>query len=854
MATGDLTWNEGSGSIPVVQGDTMGMVVDTGAVGSAGSTAIMQQNAGIASTNFNSGTPSPSSLVGGQTTSTIAPVSDVSYVNTPSTSQIRTSNASPATSQALTGKLATSELPPSVLGTEDIRGITNDIIYQKFSVFIEGIEVPFIAASISSGIGTLPSATLEIPAQAGLMDIARFYSPKVHITYRDLVDGDNKDRLLFNGFISTVDYSKSFEGSGRKSIRFQCTHRYKLVDEMHLEYTGILKPGEINPFNGPNVLQSGNSISRITTALEGIEPSIRNEITASNPGGDPRSVYANLKGFENRLIGIPGTVINYWQQIKGDCYGYGDTSVFDQFLKMYMPLIEDGINFFKRMGGHTFLENEIQISKQEACFGNKTDANKVLVPPLTRMFITSAIQSSMAIQLMNNFLQNSGEVSTMYSAFIQFLDSIDYDLLTLTSPAEAPVDPSVGESTYALDTIIKPKMHMYYSPSCNILYPNMYTSINVVYDEYNIPTRFLLKNSENGIDYHYGTNFWGPHSIRQAIAGSIVTDSGYKVPGKETDLITTTGAPSRVGLYEQGRGPKKEESLAPSWLSKFGDSAAGMNLSNSGVGKPSEKDAAYLKLLADGWNTRFPGQDKLNPWTEASGLLPHQRIIVAAVDFYYTQAVARSKAGTVQCLFNPYIIPGYPMDILEASPTDPSFHALCTSVTHSITSNSCSTSVDFAAAMTYSELVNYYTPSMHPWLQVVLGLGEDQTIVGNDKGLEAADKFYGDVLGSTVSVLSPDTLYDFNENILKPGLPVGGVSEGKDIDRTFVGRLSLVYREIESLSSLEEREHIRFVTMHPDLYSSSVFEVQDEMLKQEDKLELGSSQFLDYNEYLNFAS
>ena len=95
-------------------------------------------------------------------------------------------------------------------------------------------------------------------------------------------------------------------------------------------------------------------------------------------------------------------------------------------------------------------------------------------------------------------------------------------------------------------------------------------------------------------------------------------------------------------------------------------------------------------------------------------------MLFSTSDYDYTKEVSTSKSGVVECLFNPYIVPGYPMDIIDKSPNKPSFHALCASVTHSITSRSIGTTVSFMSATTYTELSNYFGQPAPPWLQTGL--------------------------------------------------------------------------------------------------------------------------------------
>jgi hypothetical protein len=174
--------------------------------------------------------------------------------------------------------------------------------------------------------------------------------------------------------------------------------------------------------------------------------------------------------------------------------------------------------------------------------------------------------------------------------------------------------------------------------------------------------------------------------------------------------------------------------MMPNWLSNF---TAGSNATRAGVVSeqfPLEGSLEYKNLqdlraawidrygysASDADRTRELHKDGLNPFSDKSGIKAYERLLFAAADNDYTKEVVRSRTGSVESIFNPYIVPGYPMDIIDASPNRPSFHGVCASVTHSFSSRTISTSISFMSASTYSELSNYFIQPVHPWLQTAL--------------------------------------------------------------------------------------------------------------------------------------
>jgi hypothetical protein len=750
----------------------------------------------------------------------------------------------------------------------------SDNIYQEFKLYIEGVQVPFINIAINQSFGGLPSASISIPPMAGMMDIARFYQPKVHVFFTERFSPDtNKEKVLFTGNISAAHYSKSKDGNGNMGIVFDCTHRYNLITESLLDYCGFIRDGDLLGSPHQSTTAEANSRSAIIEALNGWTAvgtpravgattgtaGPLEDYSAANPSGPVSKITANgttsthsrvdvlpsnLAPFQNRLKGMVGVFINFWNQRKRDSYNPNWKAFQGSFTNIYEPLIEDGLQFFKRLTGHMVIEEAIDSEREQTC---KPDLSKnIMIPPCHKMFFKSSVQASLTLDSLQSFLQNSNEITNMYEIFQKYYQTIEYDIVTLACPAEVPMDPkatsTIGNSTFAVDTIIKPTMPFYYSPMCNVLLPTMYSSINVSYDESSMPTRIDVLHHEqntNNIPLHYRA----PETIRESIA--------YK--NGNGDLSSTLhSSMGAIGRYEMGRGIKYESYSTPSWLNIL---AAAQSSNNSTFlpPDPNSIDAKALSQLATGWNLRNPKANaSLNPFTaNGSGLQPHEALIVATADYYYSKRFASTKVGNVNCLFNPYIVPGYPMDILEKSPNLPSFHAMCVAVSHNITANSLSTQVSFSAAMTYTELANYYIPFVNPYLQVQLGLAANPTLVNTDSTGSAkltADNFYKPVLG--VQGATPEMIYDFSTGVAKSVKMSGGILSN-NTSPSFEEDLISCRRPIESKVDYANRMGLIFIDMVPSNYTAIGTKYEDPNLssaKVDSKLEVGQSQFLDYSE------
>jgi hypothetical protein len=448
----------------------------------------------------------------------------------------------------------------------------------------------------------------------------------------------------------------------------------------------------------------------------------------------------------------------------------------------------------------------------------------------------------------------------MYSIFQTYLQTVDYDWLTLSCPAEVLKDfndPNKG--TYAVDTIVKPGMPFYFSPSCNVIYPSMYTNINVTYDESSLPTRMDVLNKEEQLDHIPHRHFRAPASVRLGIA---LTQSTGPVNLRNTES-TSWGA---IGQYEMGRGVKLQYSSMPAWLGQITSIQSVKAPGNST--STDTRSIEALNILKEAWSTRYRGNidnpyvlnqpDSMNPYHPDASIEANERILYTTADYTFTKAFASLKSGNVSGPFNPYIIPGYPMDILDNNPTLPSFHAMCLSVTHNITSDSLSTSISFGAAMTYTEMANYYIPFINPYLQYSFGLSKNPNLVGNAEdtssdAYQAAKKFYASIGATPVF---PETVFNFKTNCPRPTfrdaedniIPLEGASFK---DQSFEDTLmNLCWRPIESKKDFASRFHLNYIDSVPQNYEGAGIIYEDPTTSAgnvSDKFEIGQSQFLTYN-------
>lgn len=788
-------------------------------------------------------------------------------------------------------------------------------------MYIEGVQVPFLSASVSQVYGDLPTATVDIPPESSLLDITRGYQPKIHIVYEDRIAGGW--RLLFWGVITGTSYGRDRE-PGSTYVSFTCSHKNLLVRNVLLDYAGWTQTDSTEILDSENALRVGtfNSNYTIVEALRGLTGMAESKdiLSASNvsPEADTSKLAPELKDSYDRLIGVPGCVVNLWNQLKKFAYSNGSMNL--NISSMMAPLVEDGLGFFRRMSGHRSLEYALQFSKEPYCHERGTEKD-IIIPPAFQNPLLSAVKGEIAANTIRTQINQSGEYTDYLTVAQTFLNSICYDMITLASPSEVSMSPLAGDALpdegytgrdrVAIETIIKPQLPFYYSPVCNVLLPRMYTAVNLQQQESSVPTRLLAYHS---VDNSGGANqlYRGPHTIRESTAyGALLKNKGI-VSAPQVTLRDTFSVSYNVpGKYEQGTGIRPVKTSLPWWLAAV--SISQPTNDNRAEKVPSSTDLAYIEALkmAAAWDERYskktpqepaPGPDtrpidpdkqRLNPYNlkgepTVDGF---QRMLIAALDYEYAKSVAGARSASVECVFNPYIVPGYPMDVIDDSPNHPCFHGLCTSVTHSITANSISTSVSMSAVMTYAEMSNFYLPPVHPSLQTTLkvinaevpeklsdtygdtaGLKNVRsTILQNPEAKAAADEFYRSVLG--VGAAAVDELFDFKSGrvnglarnsgqLIPVGIHQGTIeasqksSNGGELNDylSTSGNLRLVHRKIETLASIKDKFGLNFIDLTRENYNESVLKYIPPISASGMMLEPGASLYLDYLETPDFVN
>lgn len=711
------------------------------------------------------------------------------------------------------------------------------MMYTDCQVYIEGIQIPFTDISINQAYKQRPTATISIPPFPGLCDIGRNYQPKVHVFYQDYNFGVNpskafptaKERddavksgykLIFSGVITGNSDSKSVSASGgSQRVTLTAEHHSNVLDQILFKFGNAAQESRNRTTDGTNssgiaVVGELTKSKAMVRALEGILENAEEKV------GDKIDIrYAH--GEFQRLKGIPSLMVVLWNMLKRDAQHELLSKNTEALTDMYIPLIEEGIKFWKRVTGHSLIEggldNDKVIDTDTTDVDDEDATNRSIIPPLWKTFLGDAAQIKAAQSALRNMDSGtpSEEVYSYGEHVAKMFESIEYEMITLASP----IVTTDGKIT---EYIVKPSITNYYAPICNVLLPNLITSVEVNNGYRDIPTRInCIQNSISGgstisvggTSYNYAA----PHSVRKARAG------------KGSNLSQSTASfTNKVGKYEWGQGIRSRTAQMPSVYSLLQSIMSKREL--EGEDDSNISDHNLYNIAVDAWNNLYGDSDKFNPLKKESEIKNFQRLPFLYVDSLFAKSTAKARSASVQGVFNPYPVVGYPMDVVDSVPSRESYHGICISITHNISaSGSSSTSYTLASVSTFAELAKFNLPAVNPYLMAVLGFQNDVRIYGNKTAYETACKLYADVF--EVGAAEPSMLQNYDTGTMRNLYRTGGfwgVENDAGVSDSVLGSLNLVARNIQSLGDVEKDTDNKFISIDDwrDLPHNSADEVK----------------------------
>lgn len=308
--------------------------------------------------------------------------------------------------------------------------------------------------------------------------------------------------------------------------------------------------------------------------------------------------------------------------------------------------------------------------------------------------------------------------------------------------------------------VVKPETLFVNAPSCNLMFPNLKSQISYTNPYKEQPTRLLQTTDPIGeISGQSGAPF--------TLTCMMFTEE-TKLEGEKNGLpkystfITSFGDQNKDTSGNPAPSALTDKSHPVLNLTAF-EERNGIRVSNVNKGadiylflkskqtQQSENDENYVMSIGS-------GVDKLNGIGQTIAALARYEL---ARQRYVT------RSGSLECYFNPYIVPGFPMASIETTENGLNIYGYVTNVAHNLTDRSWTTSVTFNCGHSDTE----QSPGAYPIVES-----------------EYADKLaetYKDMLGESVTPVTNDDI---------PGL-----MDKYGTDKTYVTQsLRKIWRETTS--------------------------------------------------------
>ena len=690
-----------------------------------------------------------------------------------------------------------------------------ELLAPSIELYVEGVQIPFVSITVEEVMGKLPTLNAEIPYHPLFLQIDHAYQPKVHL----FTDGN----LTFNGFIAAINSSKTTSSA---SMSISCLHAFTRLKEVTINFSGEM--------NTSNFKDSVAKMSIAPNTSYAMEMCFKGLVPGGTYLDEPMYVSSEYQPNVQpggSWVGVPGILVNFWNQLKISAIDLNTTAAEKKTMSkstamtdLYIPLIDGGLQFFASMTGHPYLETQaptVTICK-----------NKYVLPPTRQGMVAEGARDFFAMLVMQQKFQFSDEFVSLWDMYETLTSTIDYSIQVLATPG-------LNSNNTLTATVVHPITPLYYSPACNVIHPNELVQMSFSSDNYGSYTRIvspanILGTLENTSSIPTFT-LRAPESVRSAVASA--NTGGNFSSTYESGL-------DAVGAYEYGQGIRPLFSPVPPWMSYAYLSGINATVTTPDAGGAS-LNVAFSNYMANAWTLNHPNAPgKLNPWAfsingvqdTTSGFLFAS--LAGYASYVYGLQVMGTRVSSVVCTYNPYLLVGYPIDVMDSSPYGVSIHGLLTAATHQITPDSVTTMLSISNVQEYTELGQYQVAPLQPWMAYTMKLAGRPTLVNNPCAKEAADKFYQGPFG--IGAVDPGDLYDFTNQCPKD---TGNV--------TYLQAVNTTRRPTVSMAQYPQLNNQDITFIPISVQTSGTKNVYLPVMKSTPNgrlLEVGESRFLDYTD------
>jgi hypothetical protein len=603
---------------------------------------------------------------------------------------------------------------PAIYKNATRKGVTSRVFSSNIPhrapvlCYIAGIECPIVSFSMSYGVWQIPEASITMFPDPLLQNFGKEDRVPVVVFYLDeYIDPANPTwRMLFDGEIVGWGYTNSAAG---RTIRFDCVADISIYTQLFFFYmstiSGITQGSAEQPYRpeGANFvapifpyaifkygLVPDKEINSPVTRPYDIASNIVRGLTSDKIAPKVRSLpmynffarWVRKQQFHNKWVALPFLDEMYEDDGSGGMQRKSDQppGIFpilratqsQQALSAIEKVGEDyaGANVFtwlKMVLDTVYME--LQMLPTPSAVGCLTNGH-IDGPAQTLTF--EDVKEKIAAKIRER----------AQSQFSVDLSGAPATLPTNLSEVPRPwlKDPTrpVRLSNY----FVKPQMLFGLPPTCNVIFPSMGVQLNYSENYITQPTRLYLEdnvmiNIITGGGNAEGFNNTLKHTLARGYPPPVDRLYRDKVEGLTPGL---TGKNLLLFPEEFFKGPVTTRIQAPPWFFHYANL---VNAQGPSVSAPSLKSVSPIN-----------GQE----------LTSDDVYLLYAQYEYYRQRYAQ-RTGALQCAFQPYVVPGFPLVAFDSLQTRLHIVGYLMKVNQTITSEGLNTSLQYSYARTIYEFL-----------------------------------------------------------------------------------------------------------------------------------------------------
>jgi len=685
---------------------------------------------------------------------------------------------------------------------------TKDILVD-YKVYIAGEYAPAMNVIAKSGIFSFSEATITLYANKHIMDLGEGDRVPVQIFYLDVFDSEGAEyKLMFEGEIVNINYTRTPSNVG---IQISAVSHFEILAQLFKKLFQSLDQQVTDSLSRNSNLIVDNSLNleallgnELITNVSDIDLAGKSlETLLSKSSMLRRFPKANGKnGYIRRPFVLLRNIL--FDIVNGSTIRDKTKSDVQLFLRSFISKR----NIYRTIFASPILE--------DSSFSTGTSATA------TANTILSAVNSQLTINMVLTGLsklqsQLAGANAFSYWQLItQVYSVIMYEVLQPVCPPFLKADvygvpQDLDEPTYSgmMHILTKPVINFGIPPICNTIFPCMINTISYSNDHFTAPTRCFLGNPSSIVNQLGSSSGVRQNAIQQIVLNNSSTVSPGDLRGTlknnarllNKKLLWDTSKSNYKFNAEFFKGPITLNSHdAPAWI-QYAKRYISQEMPKESKDKGTNK-------------TR-------NEFAQSSNQL--DSVINIYSDNIFELEQASRKTINIELKFNPYIMAGFPMVIIDNIEYRSYYLAMPVAVTHSLSTNGAFTSValsnviSFPEAYVYEKKGDYDLGPIHISAQVA-------DIFNSYSG---ANSYYSQLLYQGLTradgqyCFNPKNYFDFNEKtgfintntvynskISKPGVLVGR----EDLMDDFEKAMTHVYRPITSLTDfMNTRRDIIFM-------------------------------------------